>query len=399
MLNLRTLADLGDITGKVVIVRADLDVPIANGEVTSDYRIRKIAPTIKYLMQKQAKVVVLGHLGRPEGKYVDELSLMPVRFELGKQLGSHVKFAHIPNSRNSIIFMENGEVLMLENVRFHPEEETTDAKARAAFVDGLAQLGQAYVNDAFSTYRLHASNYDLAKKFENRAAGMQVISEVEHLTQLRDNVEKPYVAVIGGAKLDTKIDVLKSLVQKADYILLGGAMAYTFLAAQGTEVGDSAVEKDKIKVAEEIIKLAKKHKCELMLPVDHICGAEFSESTKPIEVETQHIPKGMMGLDIGERTLAGYLEIIKSAKTVMWNGPMGVFEWDNFSRGTEAVGEYIGLSAPVDTYKVAGGGDTIAAMDKLKINMKNFDHVSVGGGAMLAFLAGEKFPILEILKK
>lgn len=399
MPNFKTLADLGDIAGKTVLLRADLDVPVEGEEVTENFRLVKALPTIKELVKRKAKIVIIGHRGRPEGKYADEFSLLPVRFELGKLLGMHIKFAHIPNSRNSIRYMENGEVLMLENVRFHPEEESESKKERTEFVNQIAELVDIYINDAFSSYRAHASTYDMAFAVKTKVAGMQLEAEINNLSRLKDNPDKPYVAVIGGAKLDTKIDILTKLAKQADYILLGGAMAYTFMAASGIATGDSKIEKDKLDEAKKVIETAKKNKCEILLPIDHVCAAEFDEKAKPVYVENQVIPKGMIGLDIGDKTLAQYLEIIKSAKSILWNGPMGVFEWLQFSRGTEAVGEYIALSAPQDTFKVAGGGDTISAMNKLKINMRNFKHVSTGGGAMLAFLAGEKMPTIEALSK
>jgi 3-phosphoglycerate kinase len=395
---LRTLQDVDSLQGKTVIVRADLDVPVQNGQVQNDFRLKKAVNTLKYLVQKKAKVVVVAHLGRPEGEYKDEMSLMPVRFELGKLLDTHIKFAHLPNSRNSIRYMEEGEILLLENIRFSKEEESKDAKARAELVKTLAELADYYVNDAFATYRPAASNFDLAQQVKNPLAGLQMQAEIENLSRIRDNFESPYVAVIGGAKIDTKVDVLLDLVEKADHILIGGAMAYTFLKAQGIKVGKSKVEDANIKIAEKVLKAAKKSGCNILLPVDHICAEEFSEKAKAIKVETQQIPAGLIGMDIGERTLAEYLEIIKSAKTILWNGPMGVFEWEKFSRGTEAIGEYIGLSASKETFKVAGGGDTISAMEKLKVNFRNYNHISTGGGAMLAFLTGEEFPTIELLQ-
>jgi phosphoglycerate kinase len=223
--------------------------------------------------------------------------------------------------------------------------------------------------------------------------------EIEVLSELKENAKQPYVAVIGGVKLDTKIPILKALVSKADTILIGGAMAYTFLKAQGIGVGKSIVEEDKLEIAKEILAEAKSQNCEVYLPVDHVAAKEFAATAEKVQVDTQQIPDDLMGLDLGERSLAIYLEKIKSAATILWNGPMGVFEWENFSRGTEAVGEYIALTAPRDTFKVAGGGDTISAMDKLHINFKNFNHVSTGGGAMLDFLAGDDFKVLEPLVK
>jgi phosphoglycerate kinase len=398
MLNLRTLDSLpANLAGKVVLVRTDYNVGVVNGQVDSNFRIKKSIPTIKELLARKARVVLISHLGRPEGEYVDEFSLMPVRFELGKLLDMHIKFAHIPSCKNSITFMEDGEVLMLENVRFHKGETSKDTAEREQFIADLASLGHYYINDAFASYRAHASTYDLALKYTEPVAGKLMVDEVQQLYKLREAPEKPYVAVIGGAKLDTKVEILKALIHKADKILIGGAMAYTFLASQDTGIGNSRVETEMLDTAKQILMDAKGAGCEILLPIDHIAGVEFDAKTEPVQVDTQHIPDGLIGLDIGERTLSNYLEVIKSARTIMWNGPMGVFEWEKFSRGTEAVGEYIALSASADAFKVAGGGDTVTAMEKLKINFKNFDHVSTGGGAMLDFLSGEEFKILEPL--
>lgn len=399
MLNLRTLEDLGDIRGQNVALVTNLDVPVAGEEVTNNFRIRAAIPTIKWLTEKGARVIIISHLGRPNGKYEDDMSMMPVRFELGKLLDTHIKFAHIHNCRNSVIFMEDGEVLLLENIRFHPGELSEKESERKEMVKELGELCKVYVNDAFASYRPSACTYDLALMIENRAAGLLMQKEVEKLTELNSDIQRPYVAVIGGVKLDTKIEILEDLVKKADKILLGGAMAYTFLKAQGIAVGNSKVEEDKIDLAKKILDEAKKSECEILLPIDHIGAREFTEDAVPVEIDTQQIPNDLIGLDIGERTLSNYLHIIESARTILWNGPMGVFEWKKFSRGTEAIGEYIGLSASADAFKIAGGGDTVTAMDMLKVNMKNFDHVSTGGGAMLDFLVGKEFPTLEPLKK
>jgi phosphoglycerate kinase len=398
MFNFRTLEDLGDVRGKNVIVATNFDVPIENEEVLETYRVKAAVPTIKNLIERGARVILVSHLGRPNGPE-DNMSLMPVRFELGKHLNMHIKFAHLQNCRNSIIFMEDGEVLLLENMRFYKEELSKDEGERQNLIKELASLAYGFVNDAFASYRPSASTYDLALAVENRAAGTLMVKEVEKLTQLREAPVKPYVAVIGGAKLDTKIDILRSLVGKADTILIGGAMAYTFMKASGCPVGNSKIDEDMLQTAKEILEKAKQEKTEILLPVDHICTAEFKADAERVEVDSQNIPDGLIGMDIGERTLANYSQIIQSAKTILWNGPMGVFEWKGFERGTEAIGEYIGLSASEDAYKIAGGGDTIVAMEKLKINMKNFAHVSTGGGAMLAFLAGEELPVLQPLIK
>ncbi len=397
MRTLRNIDQLPDLAGKTVLVRADLDVPLENGEITSDYRVQRAAITIRELVEKHARVVVLAHLGRPEGEYSDEFSLMPVRFELGKILDMHIKFAHMQNSKNSIIFMEDAEVLLLENIRFDAREGSDNEAERHEFIQELVDLADYYINDAFATYRQQASTWDLAKAFDAPMAGRQLVREIEQLTQLREDPKHPYVAVIGGAKLDTKIDILQDLATKADKILIGGAMAYTILKAQGINVGKSKVQDEILDTAKQILATAKENNCEIFLPIDHIAGREFDQNTERIIVDTQQIPDDLMGLDIGERTMAAFLEQIKSARTIMWNGPMGVFEWENFARGTEAIGEYIGLSAPKDTFKVAGGGDTVAAMQALKINFKNFHHVSTGGGAMLEYLATGELPTLEPL--
>ncbi len=399
MKKLRSIRDLKDLSGKTVLLASNFDVPLNGENVTSNYRIKAAIPTIKMLIEKNARIVILSHLGRPAGEYKDEFSLMPVRFELGKLLETHIKFAHIPSSHNSVVFMEDGEVLLLENVRFHPREESKKEEERTEFMKELAEQADYYVNDAFASYRPTASTFELAKLMKNPMAGLLIEKEVESLTKLLEEPEKPYVAVIGGAKLDTKIPILHTLIEKADSILLGGAMAYTFMKAKGIDVGDSKVEDDKLKEAKQIMDLAKKAGCEIVLPVDHIAAKSFDKDAEAIEVDAQVIGKGLIGMDIGERTMQDFQERIENAKTVMWNGPMGVFEWEQFSRGTEAVGEYIGLSAPRSTYKVAGGGDTITAMEQLKINFKNYNHVSTGGGAMLAFLSGEELPTLEPLYK
>jgi triosephosphate isomerase len=394
--DIRKLQDT-DIVGKTVIVRANLDVPLdANGEVRDLNRIKSVIPTLEHLIRNKCKIVLVAHLGRPNGEYVDEMSLMPVRFELGRELNKSLKFVSINECGNSIKFMEPGDILMLENIRFSPEEESLDPKVRKEFISKLANLADLFVNDDFGNYREHASVYDIAKMLPS-FAGFHLQKEIEMLSLLRETPKKPYVAVIGGAKLDTKIPVLKSLVKKADKLLLGGAMAYTFLLAKGVKVGKSKVEENMLKTVEEILKIASENNCEVILPIDHIAAESFDENAKAIEVDTQDIPDNLMGMDIGPKTLILYREILEAAQTILWNGPMGVFEWENFNKGTEAIGEYIALATPKDAIKVAGGGDTIVAINMLKIKPKRFTHVSIGGGMMLKFLSGEHFPVLEVL--
>lgn len=256
-----------------------------------------------------------------------------------------------------------------------------------------------YVNDAFSAYRTSASTYYIPKSFELTAAGYQLVDEIEKLSKFKESKDVPYVAIVGGAKLDTKVKILEKLVTEADHILIGGAMAYTFLRAKDLKTGNSKVDDSQIDVAKNILQKAVDNKCGIHLPVDHICGNTFDSKTERSEISNQEIPDDLVGLDIGGNTIVEYRNIIKTAGRILWNGPMGVFEWDNFMEGTESIGEAIALNADNATFKVAGGIETVAAIEKSRINMKNFTHVSTGGGAMLAFLSGEKMPTLEILTK
>lgn len=394
--NLRKLSE-ANVKNKTVVVRANFDVPMKDGEVLDETRIKASVKTIEHLLDNNCKVVLIAHLGRPEGEEKDELSLMPVRFALGHILNKPVKFAHIHSCENSIKFMEQGEILLLENLRFSKEEESEDENERKEYVKVLAELCDLYVNDAFSVYRKHASVYDLPKMMPS-VAGYSVESEVESLNELLADPQSPYVGVIGGAKVDTKINLLKDIVGKLDTLILGGVMAYAFMAAEGVKSGKTEVTEDQIKAAKEVIKLAKKENCKIALPVDHICGKDFSEDVKAEVVETQQIPDDMYGLDIGPKTVAMFREILEDAQTIMWNGPMGVFEWENFNTGTEAIGEFIALSASREAFKVAGGSDTTYAMKLLKIKPRRFNHVSVGGGMMLEYLGENKFEVLDILE-
>lgn len=393
--NMRKLQDV-DVKNKTVVVRVNYDVPLdSDGQVLDSTRIESSVKTIEHLLENNCKVVLISHLGRPEGED-DDLSLMPARFELGKFLNKSVKFAHISACANSIKFMEEGEVLLLENLRFCQAETSENIQDRENFIKILADLCDIYVNDSFGVYREHASVYDLPKMMPSYS-GFALQKEIEALSKIKEDPQKPFLAVIGGKKMDTKIPVIKSLIKELDVMLLGGAMAYTFLAAQGVQVGNSLVEVDMIPVAKEILEEAKANGCEIKLPVDHICGAEFDEETEPVEIDTQHIPDGLMGLDIGQRTMDDYRNAIESAKTILWNGPLGVFEWENFNKGTEAIGEYIALSTSKEAFKVTGGSETTYALSLLRIKPKRFNHVSIGGGMMLKYLSGDTFDVLNIL--
>jgi phosphoglycerate kinase len=396
--NLRTLKN-ADVAGKTVVVRANLDVALDQyGEIIDDTRIRASIPTYEYLLKKKCKIVIIGHLGRPQGKYDEDLSLFPVRFALGKLLGKQIKFAQLESCQNSIKYMNEGEITMIENLRFDPREESTITKERREYIKILSELCDIYVNDCFGVYKKHASVFDLPQMIPSYA-GLSLINEIENLTKVLSSSKSPSIAILGGAKVSDKIKLISKFMGAMDKILLGGPMAYTFLKAQGVDMGNSKIDENALQEAIKILDLSKKKKTEIILPIDHIAGDSFTSETAPIEVPTQKIPDGLIGLDIGPKTIIMYREIIESAQTVIWNGPMGVFGWESFSKGTESIGEFIALSTPKDAFKVAGGGDTLAAIKKLKINPKRFNHVSVGGGMLLKFLAGEKLEVLEILSE
>ncbi len=382
---------------KTVIVRANLDVPITDGEVTDNTKLKAMVPTLELLLQNKCKIIIIGHLGRPNGEHVDSLSLMPVRFELGKILEKSIKFANMGACINSIKFMEAGEILMLENLRFHAEEESEDSELRLEFMKPLIEMGDIYINDCFGVYRKHASVYEIAQNMESYA-GISMLNEVESMDKLIEQAEKPYVAIVGGAKLETKVPIIHSLVQKVDRLIIGGAMAYVFLKSMGHEIGKSKYDESSLKLAKEIIKLAKENKVELLLPVDHIVTSEFDKDSQFNIIENVEIPKDKMALDIGPKTIELFTSKLSDAHTILWNGPMGVFEWENFQEGTRAIAEFITLHTSKETFKVAGGGDTVSAIELLKIKKKRFDHISIGGGMMLEYLSGAKFDVLEILR-
>ncbi len=391
---LRKLSDL-KIKNKIVIVRSNLDVPIENGVITDASRLKASIPTIKFLSDNNCKVIVIGHLGRPEGKYVDELSLIPVRFELGKLLGKQVKFANINSCENSIKFMSAGEILMLENLRFDPKEESKDPVERLEFIRKLASLANLYVNDCFGVYKENASTYEIAKLMPS-VAGFALSDEVEKLSSL-NKPAKPFIAVIGGAKIDSKVPIMETLLGKVDKFLIGGAMAYSFLSAKGIDIGKSKIDRNSVKIAKEILKKAK-DKSEIVLPIDHITVKEI-DAESDIEVTPDSKIKGKnIGVDIGPKTIELFEKELSQAQSILWNGPMGIFEIESFSEGTKAVGNAIINIAPKESFKVAGGGDTISAIQKLKIKTSRFNHISMGGGMMLQFLSGGSFKVLEVLK-
>ncbi len=372
-----------DLTNKRLFIRVDFNVPLAPGgqEITSDKRIKASLPTIKYALEKGAGLVLASHLGRPKGKPNPEMSLKPVAKRLEELLKWPVKMA--PDCVGADVEAMKpaaGEVLLLENLRFHPEEEKNDP----GFSKKLASLCDLYVNDAFgSAHRAHASTVGMIQFVPKAAAGLLMDKELEWLTKATRNPERPCIAILGGAKVSDKIEVIQNLMKFVDRLLIGGAMAYTFLKAQGKPTGKSLVEEDKIGLAKEILATAGG---KLMLPLDHVVAAELKEGAENQVVET--IPDGMMGLDIGPKTVAAYQAEIAKAKTIIWNGPMGVFEKPPFDKGTVALGKAVAASGAVS---VVGGGDSEKAVKSAGVAEK-ITHISTGGGASLEFLSGIELP-------
>jgi phosphoglycerate kinase len=372
-----------DLNGKRVFIRVDFNVPLANGgqEITSDKRIRASLPTINYALEHGAGVILASHLGRPKGKPNPEMSMKPVAAKLEQLLGKPVKLApDCVGPEVEAMLPKPGEVLLLENLRYHAEEEANDP----AFSEKLAKLCDVYVNDAFgSAHRAHASTVGMIKFVKQAAAGLLMDKELQYMTMATTNPARPCVAILGGAKVSDKIEVIENLSKVVDKVLIGGAMAYTFMKSQGEPVGKSLVEDDKLELAK---KLLAEHADKIVLPVDHVVAAELKEGAEH-ETVTK-IPDGKMGLDIGEKTIAEYSAIIKGAKTVIWNGPMGVFEKPPFDKGTVALAKAVAESGAIS---VVGGGDSEKAIKSAGVTDK-ISHVSTGGGASLEFLSGIELP-------
>jgi phosphoglycerate kinase len=397
-MSMRTLDDL-DVKGRRVLVRADLNVPLDGDTITDDGRIRASVPTIKALVDAGAKVVVCAHLGRPKGQVNPKYSLRPVAVRLGELLGQDVAFATDvvgDSARGAVESLQDGQVALLENLRFEPGEDSKDDAARGAFAEKLAGLAELYVGDGFgAVHRKHASVYDVPKLLPHAAGGL-VVAEVEVLKKLTEKPERPYVVVLGGAKVSDKLGVIANLLTKVDRLLIGGGMAYTFLKAQGHEVGNSLLQEDQLDQVRGFLDEARERGVELVLPVDVLAAVTFAADAEHDVVEATAIPADREGLDIGPRTRELFASKLADAKTVFWNGPMGVFEFDAFSGGTRAVAEALIAS---DAYTVVGGGDSAAAVRKLELPEDGFSHISTGGGASLEYLEGKTLPGLAALEE
>jgi len=392
-LPVRTLDDLihDGVAGQRVFVRADLNVPTKDGKVGDDTRIRATLPTLRKLLEAGARVVLASHLGRPKGKVDPKYTLAPVAKRLGELLGTPVAFAPEcigDETESAVANLAEGSVLVLENLRFHAEEEKNDP----AFAAALATLADVYVNDAFGTaHRAHASTVGMVPLVKARGAGDLLCAELEHLRAVLAP-KRPFLCLLGGAKVSDKLTVLEAMVERADVVCVGGAMAYTFLRAQGQPVGSSLVEAERLDDALRILEAAKKSKHELLLPIDHVVAQKIEANAKAKVV--REIPDGWMGLDIGPETARLYADRAAKAKTIFWNGPMGVFEIDAFAKGTEALARAVADSKAVS---VVGGGDSLAAVNKVGV-ADRITHCSTGGGASLEFVEGRVLPGVAALE-
>jgi len=392
---LRTLEDLGDLFGATVLVRCDFNVPLEAGRITDDLRITATAPTLRELLDRGATLVTCSHLGRPKGEVVEKLRLDPVAERLSEVLGKPVKKLDRvvgPEVSAAVMAGGAGDVLMLENLRFDRGETANDPE----FAAQLASLADVYVDDAFgAAHRAHASVVGAAECFARRAAGQLLQREVEVLTRVLHDAEEPFVAILGGAKVSDKLETVNALVERVDAVLIGGAMAFSFLAASGSEVGTSLVEPDQYELVREAVKKAEAGGVLIQLPEDVVAAPEPSLEAKWQTVNANAIPRGLMGLDIGPRTVEEFARTIADAKTILWNGPMGMFELEPFSAGTRGVAMAVAGST---AFTVVGGGDSLAALKKFGL-ADSIDHLSTGGGASLEFLEGKELPGVAVLMK
>ncbi|WP_082233422.1 phosphoglycerate kinase [Halobacillus massiliensis] len=390
-MNKKTIRDV-EVSGKTVFCRVDFNVPMNDGNVTDDTRIKAALPTIKHLAGNGAKVILASHLGRPKGEAVEELRLDPVAERLSNLLGQTVtKTDEVAGEEvtKAISELEDGEILLIENVRFHPGEEKNDDELAKAF----AKMADLYVNDAFgAAHRAHASTAGVAE-YIPAVAGFLMEKEINVLSQALSNPERPFTAIIGGAKVKDKIGVIDNLIDKVDHLIIGGGLAYTFVKAQGHEIGKSLLEEDKIDLAKEYMKKAEEKGIDFVMPEDVIVADDFSDSANTKEVAIDSIPSDWEALDIGPKTREKYANIIKESKLIIWNGPMGVFELETFANGTKEVAKAL---SETNGYSVIGGGDSAAAVEKFGY-ADAMDHVSTGGGASLEFMEGKELPGVALL--
>jgi len=396
MAQVRGVEDLGDVSGKRIFLRVDFNVPMAEGRITDDTRVTASLPTIKYLLDKGCRLILASHLGRPKGKKVPEMSLTPVAVHLSGLLQKEVVMAPDcigPEVEKLVGNLKNGDVLLLENLRYYAEEEKNDPE----FSRKLAALAEIYVNDAFGTsHRAHASTYGVPTVLKPAVSGFLLKKEVEALSKLLDNPEKPFLLILGGAKVSDKIGLVGNLLPMVDSVILGGGMAYTFIKAKNWPVGDSLVDEERVPLAKEIIKKTYElHLYDFHTPLDHVIADKIAPDAKYLTTDRGTIPAGWIGVDIGPQAIKEYTDCISRARTIFWNGPLGVFEIDQFAVGTMAIARAVAASSG---YTVVGGGDSIAALNKAGVADK-ISHISTGGGASLEFLEGKELPGIAILDK
>jgi len=389
-----------DFTGKKAIIRVDFNVPINEKlEVADDTRIKAALPTIKKVLSSGGATILMSHLGRPKGEYEEKFSLKNIVPRLSELLKTKVKFAQdcIGEKTSGMVNELNpGDVLLLENLRFHTEEK----KGEETFAKNLADLADVYVNDAFGTaHRAHASTTIIAKFFpEEKMFGYLIGNELNSMDKVLHESEKPFTAIMGGAKVSDKIEVIENLLDKVDNLIIGGGMTYTFIKAKGGKIGTSLVEEDKLDMANDLIKKAEAKNVKLYLPVDNVIADKFDNNAKTDNTPVDEVPDGWMGLDIGQKTIEGFSEIIKRSKTILWNGPMGVFEMSNFQKGTETIARVIAEATENGAYSLIGGGDSVAAINKYNLKDK-VSYVSTGGGAMLEYIEGKELPGVKAIRE
>lgn len=393
-MNKKTIEDIA-VKGKRVLVRCDFNVPLDGKTITDETRINGALPTIKYLIDNGAKVILCSHMGKPKGEPKPELSLAPVAESLSKKLGKEVIFAADDNvvgenAKKAVAEMKDGDIVLLQNTRYRAEE----TKNIESFSKELASLADVYVNDAFGTaHRAHCSNVGVASLLDDAVAGYLIEKEIAFLGNAVNNPERPCVAILGGSKVSSKISVINNLLEKVDTLIIGGGMAYTFLKAMGYETGKSLLEEDYVDYAKEMMDKAKAKGVKLLIPIDTVVAKEFSNDAEYKTVDADKIEPDYMGLDIGEKTVKLFVDAVKDAKTVVWNGPMGVFEMPNFAKGTNAVAKAL---ADIDAITIIGGGDSVAAVNQAGLGDK-MSHISTGGGASLEFLEGKELPGIACL--